>query len=58
MRFVLEPPVEPYTIEHYRCDRWSIDLMAFLLGQYRIQIWWKGPEGCHWRYPDMIQPNF
>ena len=58
MKFVLEPPVEPNTIQHYQCGQWSIDIMAFLLGQYRIQIWWKGPEEYEWRYPDMILPNF
>ena len=58
MKFVLTPPIEDYTIEHYRCAPWTIDVKAFAFSQYRVQIWWDGPKGREFHYPDMVLPNF
>jgi hypothetical protein len=43
---------------HHKCEQWSIDIVEFAFGQYRIQILWDGPKGREFQYPDMIPPNF
>ena len=58
MKFTLTPPIEPHTIQRYYCAPWTINIMDFALGQYRIQIQYDGPPGTHWEYPDMVLPNF
>jgi hypothetical protein len=58
VKFVLTPPDQEFQLQHYRCGPWSIDVTAYAFGQYRIQIWWDGPKGREYRWPDLVQPNF
>lgn len=51
----LEPPSERVCIWEFKADNISIVALAFAFGQYRLQVWYSGPN---YVYPEVVTPDF
>jgi len=58
MKFKQTEPENDFGLQAYSSGQYLIEVNAFAMGQYRIQVWWRGPVGHEYRYPDGVSPNF
>jgi hypothetical protein len=54
MPFRLVPPSDFSIIEEWRCGPVSVVALRYLLGQIRLQVWWRDSD---LPYPDVIGPE-
>ena len=46
------------TLNQWASGQYYMQISAFAMGQYRVQMWWKGPVGAEFGWPDCVPPNF
>ena len=46
------------TLNQWSSGQYYLQVSAFALGQYRVQMWWKGLVGYEFRWPEQVPPNF
>lgn len=58
MQFTESGVTEDYSLFEWTSGQYKLQVSAFAFGQYRVQMWWAGPVGHEFRWPDMVPPNF
>jgi len=58
MKFAAIPLTEDHSLNEWTSGQYRLQVSAYAMGQYRIQMWWAGPIGEEFRYPNCVPPNF